>query len=139
MNCVYLFHIKKSNFQEEIALDLYNKALRLQCNNELNEAEEIIKKLINENIPQLESEGGLPKTMSTLKYSCFINLGSISMKKGETKSALDNYLHASELDKKDVTLWYKIGKLALQLDRFKQAAYAFYMVCSKVLFIQFIF
>lgn len=34
-------------------------------------------------------------------------------------------LKASELDDSDVTLWYKIGKMAIELDRFRQAAYAF--------------
>lgn len=76
-------------------MDLYNKALRLQCNNDLNEAEVIVKQLINENIPQLENEGGLPKTMSTLKFSCYTNLGSIAMKKGETQNALESYLLVS--------------------------------------------
>lgn len=73
-------------------MDLYNKALRLQCNKEFDEAEAIIRQLIKENIPQLEAEGGLPKTMSTLKFSCYTNLGSISMKKGEIKDSLENYL-----------------------------------------------
>lgn len=95
----------------------------------MTEAEQIVKQLVNDNIPQLETEGGLPKTMSTLKFSCLTNLGSIAMKKGETQAALDHYLLASELDGKDVTLWYKIGKLALKHDRFRQAAYAFHMVC----------
>lgn len=38
-------------------------------------------------------------------------------------------LQAAEIDKTDVTLWYKIGTIALQLDRFKQASLAFAKVC----------
>ncbi|GJQ83227.1 hypothetical protein Trydic_g8826 [Trypoxylus dichotomus] len=111
--------------QEEITLDMYNKALRLQSCGELLAAEDILQTLIEDNIPQLESQGGLPKTMSTIKYSCYINLGSIALKKQKLEVALDHYLIASELDKTDVTLWYKIGTIALQLDRFKQASFAF--------------
>ncbi|RZC42711.1 calcineurin-binding protein cabin-1, partial [Asbolus verrucosus] len=110
--------------QEEIALELYNKALRLQSADKLAEADEILLNLINENIPQLENHGGLPSSMSTLKYSCYFNLGNIYIKKGDLDNALDYYLNASELDSTDVTLWYKIGKLAIKQNRFRQAAYA---------------
>lgn len=79
--------------QEEIALELYNKALRLQSNEEYLEAEEILLNLIKENIPQLENHGGLPSSMSTLKYSCFVNIGNIYLKKGDADNALDNYLN----------------------------------------------
>ncbi|KRT80855.1 hypothetical protein AMK59_5432, partial [Oryctes borbonicus] len=100
---------------EEITLDMYHKALRLQSCGELLAAEDILQILIEDNIPQLESQGGLPKTMSTIKYSCYVNLGSIALKKQKLQVALDNFLIASELDKTDVTLWYKIGTIALQL------------------------
>ncbi|EFA00717.1 hypothetical protein TcasGA2_TC003597 [Tribolium castaneum] len=111
--------------QEEIALELYNKALRLQSTEDYSEAEEILLNLINENIPQLENHGGLPSSMSTLKYSCYVNIGNIYLKKGNPDNALDHYLNASELDATDVTLWHKIGKLAIKQNRFRQAAYAF--------------
>lgn len=63
--------------------------------------------------------------MSTIKYSCYMNIGTIAMKQNNEQEALKNFLTASELDKTDVTLWYKIGMLALKLDRFQQSAYAF--------------
>lgn len=78
--------------QEEIALDMYNKALKLLSRGQLNESEEILRHLIDVNIPDLENQGGLPKTMSTIKYSCYINMGRIYLEKGNTKDALDNYL-----------------------------------------------
>lgn len=71
---------------------MYNKALRLQSCGELLAAEDILQTLIEDNIPQLESQGGLPKTMSTIKYSCYVNLGSIALKKQQLKVALDNYI-----------------------------------------------
>ncbi|XP_025836533.1 calcineurin-binding protein cabin-1-like [Agrilus planipennis] len=111
--------------QEEIALDMYNKALRHQCNGNYEEAVSILEKLLTENIPQLESQGGLPKTMSTLKYSCYFNVGNIYVQKKNDSDALDNFLKAADLDSSDVTLWHKIGTIALKLDRFRQAAYAF--------------
>ncbi|XP_031357687.1 calcineurin-binding protein cabin-1-like isoform X2 [Photinus pyralis] len=111
--------------QEENALDLYNSALRLQCNKNYEEAEALLNQLLQENIPQLESQGGLPKTMSTLKYSCYTNLGNISKERNNLDSALTNYSAAAELDGTDVTLWYKIGTLALRRDRFRHAAFAF--------------
>ncbi|KAF5296187.1 hypothetical protein FQA39_LY12641 [Lamprigera yunnana] len=111
--------------QEENALDIYNVALRLQYSGKYEEARALFQQLLHDNIPQLESQGGLPKTMSTLKYSCYVNLGNISKQNSDNESALAFYLQASELDSSDVTLWHKIGNLALQLNRFRQAAYAF--------------
>ncbi|XP_017772871.1 PREDICTED: calcineurin-binding protein cabin-1-like [Nicrophorus vespilloides] len=111
--------------QEEIAIDLYNEALRLQCNNNVEKSLENLKKLLDYNIPQLESQGGLPKTMSNIKYSCRINIASIYLQLGDKANALENFLIASELDDTDVTLWYKIGMLALKQNHFRQSMYAF--------------
>ncbi|XP_022907944.2 calcineurin-binding protein cabin-1-like isoform X2 [Onthophagus taurus] len=110
---------------EEITLDMYNKALRIQSCGDYIAAEDILQTLLNENIPQLEIQGGLPKTMSTIKYSCYVNLGAIAIKQKKLSEALKNYLGASELDSTDVTLWFKIGKLAMKLDKFKLASHAF--------------
>nr|CAI5861584.1 unnamed protein product [Callosobruchus analis] len=78
--------------QEEIALELYNKALRLQTKGEYDESEAILLKLIEENIPQLENNGGLPKSMSTLKYSCHVNIGNIYLKQDKVSDALEKFL-----------------------------------------------
>ncbi|XP_049819856.1 calcineurin-binding protein cabin-1-like isoform X2 [Aethina tumida] len=111
--------------QEEIALELYNKSLRLRKAGDLQESESILIKLIEENIPLLENNGGLPKSMSTLKYSCYLNLGDIYLNKENIAKALEQYLTASELDGDDVTLWYNIGNLSLKEGKFRQSAYAF--------------
>ncbi|XP_072399616.1 uncharacterized protein [Diabrotica undecimpunctata] len=111
--------------QEEIALELYNKALCLQNERGFSEAESILSKLIEENIPLLENNGGLPKSMSNLKYSCHMNIGNIYLKLNRVNEALEKYLLASELDGTDVTLWHKIGMLSLDQNKFRQSAYAF--------------
>lgn len=74
---------------------MYNNALRFQATDKLDEANEILKKLLEENIPQLEIQGGLPKTMSTLKYSCHINIGNIARQRGNTEEALESFLLVS--------------------------------------------
>lgn len=81
--------------QEEIALDLYSNALRLQAQGQLEESKEILRKLLNDNIPQLESQGGLPKTMSTIKYSCYVNVGNIDRQQGLAEEALYNFLQVN--------------------------------------------
>lgn len=111
--------------QEEIVLELYNKALHLQTEGVYSEAESILGKLIDENIPLLENNGGLPKSMSNLKYSCHVNMGNIYLNLDRVNDALKKYLLASQLDGTDVTLWYKIGNLSLAQDKFRQSAYAF--------------
>ncbi|GLV33874.1 hypothetical protein CBL_11242 [Carabus blaptoides fortunei] len=110
--------------QEENALAKYNKALKLQCSGNHEEAQTLLQSLLDDDIPVIEKRGGLPKTMSTLKYSCYLNIGTISNVAGSKQKALDYFAQASELDKTDVTLWFKIGSLALELDHFKQSAYA---------------
>lgn len=81
--------------QEEIVLELYNNALRLQNSGQLSEAEDVLLNLLNNNIPQLENDGGLPASMSTLKYSCYVNIGNIYIKDEKPEEALDCYLNVS--------------------------------------------
>ncbi|KAL1517234.1 hypothetical protein ABEB36_001024 [Hypothenemus hampei] len=111
--------------QEEIALELYNKALRALAQKNYDESATILSRLVEENIPQLENNGGLPKSMSTLKYSCLVNLGNIHLKQDNINNALECFTRASELDMTDVTLWSKIGKLSLKENKFNKAVYAF--------------
>ena len=60
-------------------------------------AEEVLQILIQDNIPQLESQGGLPKTMSTIKFSSCINLGNIANKRNDLEKALELYISASKI------------------------------------------
>ncbi|XP_050312415.1 calcineurin-binding protein cabin-1-like isoform X8 [Anthonomus grandis grandis] len=111
--------------QEEIVLELYNNALRALTANDNSKCIEILTQILQENIPQLETNGDLPKSMSNLKYSCYLNLGTIHLKGAHNSDALDSFIKASELDSTDVTLWTKIGRLALKENLFNKAAYAF--------------
>lgn len=115
----------RKELQEEITLETYNKALRFSAAKEYEEAKSLLITLINDNIPALENQGGLPKSMGTLKYSCYLNIGNIYYSQLNNTHALDNYLEASKLDETDVTLWHKIGKLAIKENRFRQAIFAF--------------
>ncbi|XP_030756514.1 calcineurin-binding protein cabin-1-like isoform X2 [Sitophilus oryzae] len=111
--------------QEEVVLEYYNKALRSIAEKNYAVSEQILKELIEENIPKLENNGGLPKSMSTLKYSCYVNLGNTYLSRNNISRALETYTLASELDHTDVTLWTRIGKLALKDNKFRKASYAF--------------
>lgn len=74
---------------------MYIEALKLLSEGNLAKSQEILTKLLDDNIPQLESQGGLPKTMSTIKYSCNINLGRIALENNEVEHALEKYLIVS--------------------------------------------
>ncbi|XP_076263012.1 calcineurin-binding protein cabin-1-like isoform X2 [Rhynchophorus ferrugineus] len=111
--------------QEEVVLEHYNKALRAIASKSYVESEDTLRQLIEKNIPELENNGGLPKSMSTLKYSCYVNLGNIHLKQNNTFKALEALTQASDLDPTDVTLWCKIGKLAITVNQFRKASYAF--------------
>ncbi|XP_044767142.1 uncharacterized protein LOC123323022 [Coccinella septempunctata] len=117
--------VLRKELQEEIALEIYNNALRLEGTREFEKSKELLFKLIENNIPQLENQGGLPKSMCTLKFACYLNLGHIFHEEKNNVKALEYYSIASELDQGDITLWYKIGKLSIEEHRFKQSIYAF--------------
>lgn len=55
----------------------------------------MLQKLLDENIPLLEDNGGLPKSMQTLKFSCHINIGNIYLKSDNVSEALDTFLVVS--------------------------------------------
>lgn len=76
-------------------MELYNKALRLQIEEKYEESEKILSLIIEENIPLLENNGGLPKSMSTLKYSCNVNIGNVLLKQNKVNEALEKYLEVS--------------------------------------------
>lgn len=79
--------------QEEVVLEHYNKALRAIASKCFGESEDTLRQLIEKNIPELENNGGLPKSMSSLKYSCYVNLGDIYLKQNNTFKALEALSH----------------------------------------------
>lgn len=72
-------------------MQLYNDALRLEGSGEFNKSKELLEQLIHNNIPQLETQGGLPKSMCTLKYACHLNLGHIFYEEKNNIKALEYY------------------------------------------------
>lgn len=123
--------------QEEEAFGLYRKALgQLQQDNH-DEALSSFRELLALPFiircsapPQDDSEGrngggaALPPALM-LKYVALKNLGAIYVRRGDTRDAVAAYLDAVEIDSTDVTLWYKIGRLALGLYLYPLARIAF--------------
>lgn len=78
-------------------MELYNKALRLQAEEKYNDSKELLQKILEENIPLLEDNGGLPKSMQTLRFSCHNNIGNICLKLNDISGALETFLLVSKL------------------------------------------
>lgn len=95
MEYTFILHLLFQYFQEEIVLELYNNALRAQAHKEYDKSADILTQLLRENISQLENNGGLPKSMSTLKYSCHVNLGNIYLNQGNINQALESFTSVS--------------------------------------------
>lgn len=68
---------------------MYNNALRALAQKDYDQSASVLKQLIETNIPQLEINGSLPKLMSTLQYSCYVNLGNIYVEKEHNCEALE--------------------------------------------------
>lgn len=73
-------------------MELYNRALRLQAEEKYEEAKVLLNQILEENIPLLEDNGGLPKSMQTIKFSCHINIGNIDLKLNKVSEALETFL-----------------------------------------------
>lgn len=73
-------------------MELYNRALRLQAEENYDDSKNLLQKILEENIPLLEDNGGLPKSMQTLKFSCYTNIGNINLKLNNVSEALETFL-----------------------------------------------
>jgi len=63
--------------------------------------------------------------MLSLKYSCFKNIGAIQAACENYKEAVENYWEAANLDDSDVTLWHRIGTLAMKISNLELACSSF--------------
>lgn len=72
-----------------------------------------------------EIPDGKSRPMLSLKYSCFKNIGAIQAILGNYDEAIENYWEAANLDDSDVTLWYRIGTLALKISNLELACSSF--------------
>lgn len=121
--------------QEEEAFALYRKALGQLQQDDHSEALASFRELLalpfisRCNPPPPEDDGrsggaALPPALM-LKYVALKNLGAIYVRRGDNREAVAAYLDATEIDSTDVTLWHKIGRLALTLYLYPLARIAF--------------
>ncbi|XP_038052847.1 calcineurin-binding protein cabin-1-like [Patiria miniata] len=115
--------------QEAEAYSLYNKALDLQRAKNNAEAESTYQQLLS--IPLL-AEVEPPEDNETmrnpglmLKYLTYKNLGSMAYQKKDLNAAMEHYLEAVAYDETDVTVWYRIGTMAVILYQLPLARLSF--------------
>lgn len=115
--------------QEQIALTEYNKALELLKESKQEEALVIFKDLLDtellDEVEKPEVPDGRSRPMLSLKYSCYKNIGAIQVACENYEDAMENYWKAANLDDSDVTLWYRIGTLAMKTSNLELACSSF--------------
>ncbi|XP_076631383.1 calcineurin-binding protein cabin-1 isoform X1 [Colletes latitarsis] len=115
--------------QEQIALTEYNKALVLLKENKQEDALNIFKDLLEtellDEVEKPDVSDGRSRPMLLLKYSCFKNIAAIRTATGHYDEAIENYWEAANLDDTDVTLWYRIGTLAMKTSNLELACSSF--------------
>lgn len=60
-----------------------------------------------------------------LKYSAYKNLGNLALLRGDQKQAVEYLLEAVCLDSTDVSVWYRIGQVAIELIHLPLAHFSF--------------
>ncbi|OWF49710.1 Calcineurin-binding protein cabin-1 [Mizuhopecten yessoensis] len=117
--------------KESEAFTLYDAALRLQRQGEEGLAEAAFKDLLHHvflrETAQLveDEEEGADQDGLRLLYSIHKNLASVSLHRGDLESAIWSYVEAVKIDTTEVTVWYKIGTIALKLYNFPLARLGF--------------
>lgn len=125
---------------EAEAYSIYNSALSLQIEGDVDQAEEMFEELLDHDFLQeatklVEEEEcdnpGQPGLQ--LLYSTYKNLASMAYKKEDIHRAIQFYLKAVMIDETEVTVWYKIGTIALEIHNYQLASYAFQqgLKCNK--------
>ncbi|XP_076237549.1 calcineurin-binding protein cabin-1 isoform X2 [Calliopsis andreniformis] len=115
--------------QEQVALTEYNKALVSLKENKQEDALNIFKDLLEtellDEVEKPQVPDGRSRPMLSLKYSCFKNIGAIQATLKNYEEAIENYWEAANLDDTDVTLWYRIGTLAIKTCNLELACSSF--------------
>ncbi|XP_012554016.2 calcineurin-binding protein cabin-1 isoform X1 [Hydra vulgaris] len=135
---VGIFYEVKQEEQEAEALEMYNEALRLYCNDEFSPAEKLFSNVLQTDLiiqaPESIADGEnlVNSPALFLKYNVLKNLARIYEKLQDNEKALDFYLNASVVDETDVNLWLTIASIAkkvlnIRLERF---AYEKGLICS---------
>ncbi|XP_064478265.1 calcineurin-binding protein cabin-1-like [Ornithodoros turicata] len=117
--------------QEEAASELYRKALASLQAGQHEEARETFRELLAQPFvasckPEDAEKSHIPISSGLLlKYLALKNLGGIEVTLGNVRAGVEAYLDAVEIDSTDVTVWHKIGTLALTLYLYPLARVAF--------------
>ncbi|XP_078611978.1 calcineurin-binding protein cabin-1-like isoform X1 [Branchiostoma floridae x Branchiostoma japonicum] len=118
--------------REAEAFALYNKALGIQRSGNHAAAAEVYQALLESSLVKeaepLAADGepeGLIHPGLLLKYSAHKNMAAMLAQDGSLEAAMESYLEAVNLDSSDVTVWYKMGMVALQIHNYSLAKYCF--------------
>ncbi|ELU14548.1 hypothetical protein CAPTEDRAFT_199502 [Capitella teleta] len=116
--------------QETKAVTLYNEALVQLKEGLAEKAKKTLNELLTIGIvkeaePKEEGSDGVSHPALVLKYSCYKNLASLAVKDGDLDVAVEYLLQAVNVDATDVTVWHKIGVIALKLEHFSLARHSF--------------
>lgn len=103
--------------------------MELLKENKREEALVIFKDLLEtellDEIKKPEVPDGRSRPMLSLKYSCFKNIGAIQAACENYENAVENYWEAANLDDSDVTLWHRMGTLAMKISNLELACSSF--------------
>lgn len=116
--------------QEEEAYSLYNKALKFRSEGKTSMSESLFKEVLEkEFVVQAKSHDdkskGPLRPALTLKYLVCKNLASIACEKKDYSASMEAYLEAMNIDATDVSMWYQMGLVALNLPNFPLARLCF--------------
>ncbi|EFA78803.1 hypothetical protein PPL_08266 [Heterostelium album PN500] len=105
----------------------YEKALRAQQRENYLEAQQFYHDVLNSPLLSNTSEqqSSTSTTMSVLKYSTLKNLATISELVDDRERALNFFTRAIDIDASDLLVWYHIGRLAGELQRWNVSRLAF--------------
>ncbi|ESO97504.1 hypothetical protein LOTGIDRAFT_152594 [Lottia gigantea] len=116
----------------------YNKALVLQRQGNIFDSESTFLQIIDhpfldeaKELIENEVEGAIHPGLALL-YSVHKNLAGIALSRQDEKTALQHYLEAVKIDESEVTVWFKIGKIAVNEHNYSLAKLAFEqgLVCN---------
>ncbi|XP_062855378.1 calcineurin-binding protein cabin-1 [Trichomycterus rosablanca] len=116
--------------QEAEAFALYHRALDLQKHDNFEESakayHELLKTpLLKEAVASEDEKVGLKHPGLMLKYSTYKNLANLAVLKDDLDTATNFYVEAVMLDSTDVSVWYKLGQVALKKVSIPLARHAF--------------
>ncbi|GAB1609710.1 calcineurin-binding protein cabin-1-like isoform X1 [Argonauta hians] len=116
--------------QEAEAYTIYNQALNFQIEGDIDSAEETFEDLLEQDFlleasRVSEEENNPVHPGLQLLYSTYKNLANMAHQRNELHRAIQYFLKAVTIDETELTVWYKIGLLALDIHNYQLAAYSF--------------